>query len=325
MSNNVLDDVKKYSHLLVASAEYNKLRKCALDLHLLKKKVKAGNAGEQRGGGGGGNACSWCQTGEEAPSASSSDAAPDFSRSEALALKAAARLVLDSLTRQESQDGCGSKDKLVEANRQQAEAVVQRASQNDLITPPPLSNTDTADLVTPPPLSNTDKADLVTRSPPLRNAVGEGDRESAASKSIATTTKELDVDTVVNKMAGNKRKAAKVLVMSIFRHQHVSIPPDGGIRLGDWLYSNGEFTHLISLSFRKIASVRVRGKDNFFHFLSRTGLLHLVQNKKIREKYTASGVSPPGANGAGALSAPLTPGEKNLIDSGGWSKWWTDD
>lgn len=301
-----MDEVKKYARVLVPVSEFNKLRKCELDFHQLKKSLANQKQASQEGTGSNDDQCQnqtsqdgrgsnddqSCHSAAEEPVATTSAAAaaalvllpaPAASTTPAPFLSKELATVLRQLLSRHDQEGTGE----VEAPA-------------DIITRPPFLNKDVDDLVTKAPL-----ADHITPGAPAADLA-----DDAAAAAQLTPKK------VLAGMPVSSRKRAKVLVEAIFSLDKVSALAKGGITVDGKMYTDSEFSKLISFCFRKqMRSIRVRGLDHFFQYLTRVGLMTLVPNKKLVKKF---GVIAPGADGTGKLSPPLTSAEKRILAG----KWW---
>lgn len=290
-----MDEVKKYAHVLLPVAEFNRMRKCEQDFQKLKKDLTAKRKvtqAEQEGRGSiAAPGCdSSCDSGvENAASASIRNelaaaltAATTSTAATTPAISKELAAVLRHLLRGQDQEGTGELD-------------------------------DTAGhLITLPPLLNKDQGDIVTKVP----LADDPDALPAVDAEVNTgATGVLTQEQVLAEMPVSKRKGAKVLVEAILSLDKVSVLENGTITVNGKVYTKSEFTKLVSLCFRRVAGVRVRGKDHFFNYLTRMGLMTLVPNKKLVELF---GQIAPGADGAGKIAPPLTAAEKRILAG----KWW---
>lgn len=309
-------DFKKYANVFIPLTEFNKLRKCILDLHKLKREVRTRGGEEQHGGGS--SPSPQCQsTAEplaEAPAVATSAAEPlaEAPAAPAVATSAAtaAPLTISQLSVEDlirlvkaslcGQAGAGGKE---DEREELKEFVAARQDQNDLVTQPPLTHDGPdRDLVTLPPLGG-------AGPPPRVGAVAPKDAQRTEP------TARLATESVLRHFGVRKRKAVKVLVEAIFGLDRVSLSDNGNIDIDGQHYSGQQFQRLITTAFRKDGLGRVKGAAHFFDYLARTGLIVHVQNKKVVETFS---VRPPGANGVGRTSAALTETQKKIFAG----EWW---
>lgn len=273
--------------ILIPMAEWNRLKKSTLELHILKREMRKRESDQE---GGGIQREDMEELTAEVPVAPAIVTSPVTAASSTVSQLSVEELVRLFVSNLSGQAGAGP---------------------DDLVTKPPLGSK--ADLVTLPPLGGAGAPSLP------------GPTEAAAAAAAVTLAPKagtadqprdmLTTESVLRHFGKRKRKVVKVFLDALLSLDKVSLSANGDIEIDGQRYSGEQFRRLIAISIRKSGLGRVKGAEHFFHYVARTGLMVHVHNKNVVASYS---VQPPGANGIGRTSAPLTAAEKEILAG----KWW---